>query len=124
MAQPTNRTHVMQMLRFLESYHDIPDRVLLERFVRAGDQGAFNALLRRYGGMVWGTCRRMARTQHEAEDAFQAVFIVLIRRAGTLNGGQPLGAWLYGVAVRVCRAARAASRRRFMAPLPAEDLLP
>jgi RNA polymerase sigma factor (sigma-70 family) len=121
MGQQPNRMYVIQMLRFLESCHGTPDGVLLERFVRTGDEEAFNALLRRYGGMVWGVCRRITRTPQDAEDAFQAVFLVLLRRASTLHSGRPLGAWLYSVAVRVSRAA---SRRRIMAALPAEDLLP
>ncbi len=84
------------------------DAELLGRFVAGRDDAAFAELVRRHGPAVLAVCRRFTRHTHDAEDAFQAVFLVLARRADAVRPGDPLGAWLYGVAVRVAR--RAAER--------------
>ncbi len=84
------------------------DAELLGRFVAGRDEEAFAELVRRHGPAVLAVCRRVTRHTHDAEDAFQAAFLVLARRAGEVRPGDPLGAWLYGVAVRVAR--RAAER--------------
>ncbi len=100
------------ILRQLEQ-PGLPDPVMLERFVLYDDQAAFGEIVRRHGPLVWATCRRVAGHNQDAEDAFQAVFLVLARKAATLRERALLGNWLYGVAVRVARRARlAASRRR------------
>jgi RNA polymerase sigma factor (sigma-70 family) len=83
----------------------LADRQLLERFVRNGDEDAFGALVRRHGPMVFGVCRRFLTAPQDAEDAFQATFLVLIRRAGSISRRDLLGNWLYGVAR--CTALRA-----------------
>lgn len=87
------------------------DGQLLSRFVQ-GDGGAFTALVGRYAPLVWGVCRRLLGPSHDAEDAFQATFVVLVRKASSLADGRPLGPWLYRVASRTATKARARSARR------------
>ena len=82
------------------------DEQLLHRFVRLGDQGAFTALVRRHGAMVLGVCRRVLRHAQDAEDAFQATFLVLVHKAATLAQPNLLAAWLHGVAYRTALHAR------------------
>lgn len=84
----------------------------LERFVAARDEPAFAALLERHGPMVWGVCRGTLPNAADAEDAFQATFLVLIRKAASIVRPERLGPWLYGVALRTARKARAAAARR------------
>jgi RNA polymerase sigma factor (sigma-70 family) len=86
---------------------------LLERYVRGGDEAAFAALVARHGPMVLGVCRRVLRDRHDVEDAFQATFLVLVRRAGAIRDGGRVGHWLYGVAHRVAVRARANAARRY-----------
>jgi RNA polymerase sigma factor (sigma-70 family) len=85
---------------------------LLERFVTGNDEVAFEALVARHGPMVLGVCRHLLRDPNDVDDAFQATFLVLIRKAGTLRRCDLLGNWLYGVAYRVAARARALSARR------------
>jgi RNA polymerase sigma factor (sigma-70 family) len=92
-------------------HDDIGDGELLERFVARRDQAAFEALVRRHGAMVLGVCRRILRDAHEADDAFQATFLVLVRKAAGLRRPEQLGPWLYGVAYRTALHARASRRR-------------
>src|SRR4051794_40920331 len=94
-----------------------PDRELLDRFVRTRDEVAFAELLRRHGPTVYGVCRRIMGTGPDADDAFQAVFLILVRKAGTISVPGLVGNWLYGVAVRTANKARVmntkeANRRR------------
>jgi RNA polymerase sigma factor (sigma-70 family) len=90
------------------------DDVLLERFAARQEQAAFGALVARHGPLVLGVCRRVLRHEQDAEDAFQAVFCVLARKAGGLRQGTAVGAWLYAVAWRIARRAKAAQVRRRM----------
>ena len=88
----------------------LTDRELLERFVSRRDaagEAAFAALVARHGPMVQGLCRQLVGDRHLAEDAFQAVFLVLARKAPSLRDPDLLGHWLYGVAVRTARKAKA-----------------
>jgi RNA polymerase sigma factor (sigma-70 family) len=88
------------------------DAHLLELFLTQRDEAAFEALLRRHGPMVLGVCRRVLRHAQDAEDAFQATFLVLVRRAASLRSRELLGNWLYGVAHRTALSARAMSAKR------------
>src|SRR5262245_42138080 len=82
------------------------DGDLLGVFVESGDEDAFAELVARHGAMVLGTCCRALRNTADAEDAFQAVFLVLARRAASISPREQVGSWLYGVAVRTARKAR------------------
>ena len=90
----------------------LTDGELLARFVADRDEVAFEGLVARLGPMVLGVARRMLGDRGEADDAFQATFLVLVRRAGAVGRGDLIGPWLHGVAVRVCRKARAQAARR------------
>jgi RNA polymerase sigma factor (sigma-70 family) len=89
----------------------LSDPQLLDRFVEDHDEAAFEALLVRHGPMVQSVCRRLLRDPSDAEDAFQAIFLVLVRKANSVRVDESLGPWLYTVAVRVAARARAARRR-------------
>ncbi len=85
---------------------------LLERFVTHRDDAAFEALMTRHGPMVLGVCRQLLHDPNDVDDAFQATFLVLVRKAGTLRRCDLLGNWLYGVAYRVATRARVMASRR------------
>lgn len=85
---------------------------LLERFVSRRDDADFEALVALFGPMVLGVCRRRLADPHDVEDAFQATFLVLVRKAATIRDGARLGNWLYGVACRVSARARVRRLRR------------
>src|SRR5262245_43250308 len=94
-------------------FDSLPDGQLLERFALHRDESAFEVLVRRYGRLVLGVCRRVLRDPHSAEDAFQATFLVLVHKAGSLDRQRPIADWLYTVAFRLaCRARLNASRRQ------------
>jgi RNA polymerase sigma factor (sigma-70 family) len=93
------------------------DTQLLYRYARLGEQSAFTVLVKRHGPLVYGVCRRVLRTEHDAEDAFQATFLVLAKKAASLRQPAALVSWLYGVAYRTaCQLRR---RRRAVKPLEA-----
>ena len=91
---------------------DFGEGDLLEQFVSSADETAFEALVSRHGPMVLGVCRRALRHEQDIEDAFQATFLVLVRRARSIRDRERVGQWLHGVAHRVAVRARANAARR------------
>src|SRR5438309_852444 len=96
----------------LSGSEGLADGQLLERFLSGRDEVAFAALVRRHGPMVLGVCRRILRNEADAEDAFQATFLVLVKKAHTIVPRDLVGNWLYGVACNAARKARTATARR------------
>jgi len=109
---------VSSLLRFIRHLtvgwkdSELPDHQLLERFTAVGDEDAFAALLRRYGAMVLRVCQSVLHNLHDAEDVFQAVFLVLARKAGSIHRREAVSSWLYGVAHRLAMKAQASAARR------------
>ena len=107
-----------------------PDGQLLDLFARHRDEEAFAAVVRRHGPMVLGVCRRLLANRADADDAFQATFLVLARRASTLGRVEALAGWLHGVAVNAARKLRHMNARRRARerragpppPVPTDDL--
>jgi RNA polymerase sigma factor (sigma-70 family) len=91
---------------------DLSDAQLLKQFATGRDEAAFAALMHRHGGLVWHVCRHVLHQEQDAEDAFQASFLVLALKAGSLRRGHGLGNWLYGVAYRVAMNVRRKAMRR------------
>jgi len=103
----------LQRLALLPNGGDASDGELLQRFLHNREETAFEALVRRHGPMVLGVCRRALHDQQLAEDAFQATFLILVRKAGSIRKREAIASWLYGVAYRTAaRARRVLSRRR------------
>src|SRR5262245_53518700 len=92
---------------------DTPDALLLQQFVEQRDEAAFTSLVGRHGPLVLGVCRRVLHDAHEADDAFQATFMILAKRAASVRRPEALSSWLYGVAYRVSARARGGSLKRF-----------
>jgi RNA polymerase sigma factor (sigma-70 family) len=108
-------THLLCRLRGLAEMHagrDLTDGQLLGRFRARGEEAAFALLLQRHGPMVLGVCRRLLRQEQDAEDAFQATFLVLARKAASIRVWGSLASWLYGVARRIALRARGQTAAR------------
>src|SRR5262245_61889993 len=107
------------------------DAELVERFVTGRDEAAFAGLVERHGPLVLGVCQRVLRHHHDAEDAFQATFLVLARKARFIRRRDALASWLYKVAYHLAVKLRASAERRRQVELqpppvpemPAEDLI-
>src|SRR5271166_1512242 len=74
----------------------LSDNELLGRFCACREEAVFAALMQRYGRMVWGVCRDVLHHDHDAEDAFQATFLILARQAGSIRKGEAVASWLHG----------------------------
>ncbi len=119
--QPASSLRQLRVLFTSGTATGLTDRQLLERYAAkrvesseaaTAAEVAFEALVDRHGAMVWGVCRRVLGDAHEVEDAFQATFLVLVRKAGSVRVEDSLGRWLYGVAHRVALRARSGAERR------------
>jgi RNA polymerase sigma factor (sigma-70 family) len=103
---------------------DLSDDDLLGRYVSGRDEAAFEAIVRRHGPLVLGVCRRLLFNSQDVEDAFQAVFLILVRKAASIRRRERLAAWLFGVAHRVAMRSRAQAARRgrsLVCDVPAAD---
>src|SRR5207244_126010 len=89
--------HLRELVTAKEA-RTVPDEQLLDRFTRGREEAAFTALVRRYGPLVLGVCRRVLHQEQDAEDVFQATFLVLARKASSIDRRTSLGSWLYRVA--------------------------
>jgi RNA polymerase sigma factor (sigma-70 family) len=107
-----HRTNLIQFLRAVRPVTNPTDGELLGRFVARRDGAAFAELVRRHGPMVLGVCLRVLRHEQDAEDAFQAAFLVLARKAASVVPREAVGGWLHGVACRTALGARARRSRR------------
>jgi RNA polymerase sigma factor (sigma-70 family) len=105
---------------------DSTDNDLLQRFAAQREEAAFAALMHRHGPMVLRVCRRVANNLEDAEEAFQATFLVLVRKANSIRRGEAVGSWLCSVAYRVAREARIRAdqqrtrERQAMIPTPSD----
>jgi RNA polymerase sigma factor (sigma-70 family) len=111
------REQLLAILRSLRRFSagevgGLADNELLERFVARGDEAAFEVLVWRHGPAVLNICHRVLGRSHDAEDAFQATFLILVRKARSIRRWQAVGAWLYRVAQRVALRSRARARHR------------
>jgi RNA polymerase sigma factor (sigma-70 family) len=108
-------SEVIQHLRrtvLLRDGAGLTDGQLLDDYISRRDEAALAALVRRHGPMVWGVCRCVLADYHDAEDAFQATFLVLVRKAASISSRELLANWLYGVAHQTSLKARATVARR------------
>ena len=103
--------HLRRMFRPPEA-DEQPDVQLLRRFLAGREEEAFAAIVQRHGPLVLNVCRRVLRGEQDAEDAFQATFLVLAKKAGSVGKREAVGSWLYTVARRIALAARARAARR------------
>ena len=111
MATSTGRSVIRHLSRAAVLSDDVarPDAELLADFIARRDEAAFTALVRRHGPMVLAVCRRVVGRRDDADDAFQATFLVLARKATSIADRGLLGNWLYGVAYRTAAPLRAAA---------------
>jgi len=104
--------------------HELPDHQLLERFVLHQEESAFAALLQRHGPMVLSVCQSVLHNLHDAEDAFQAAFLLLAQKAGSIHRREAVSGWLYRVAYHLAVRAQADAARRRVLEKRAVTLLP
>jgi RNA polymerase sigma factor (sigma-70 family) len=121
-ARTTRLTHRLCRAILPRDDPGLSDGELLGRYVRTRDDRAFAALVARHGPMVWGVCRRVLRHHHDAEDAFQATFLVLAARGGAVSPRDRVASWLYGVAHNVARKAQVRSTRQRARECPVAEL--
>src|ERR1700756_5430004 len=104
--------HIRRIAGTVTDVAQVSDRELLERFTALHEEEVFEALVRRHGSLVLSVCRRVLNHEQDAEDVFQAVFLVLARKSGSIRKQASLGSWLFGVAYRLALKARASASRR------------
>jgi RNA polymerase sigma factor (sigma-70 family) len=104
--------HQLRRIAAADTSADAPDNDLLDRFARHRDEAAFTALLRRHGPMVLGLCRRLANNAADADDLFQATFLLLARKAAAIRKRESVASWLHGVAYRLAGKLRRQNARR------------
>ncbi len=120
-GQPRSVIHHLRRAALLQDGGGMTDGLLLEVFLSRRDEAAFEALVQRYGPMVLGVCRRLLRHTHDAEDAFQATFLLLARKAASIKQRESVGSWLHRTAFRAAleaKAARGRSRERQVSTMP------
>jgi RNA polymerase sigma factor (sigma-70 family) len=101
----------------------VTDAQLIERFLSANDGAAFELLVRRHGGMVLSVCKRVLHDAHAAEDAFQATFLTLVRKAGAIGNREAVSSWLYKVAYRVALRLKDRTAQRRSREKPLDELV-
>jgi RNA polymerase sigma factor (sigma-70 family) len=111
MSQPRLQTVVQHLRKLVDAEERIADAELLARFVARRDEAAFTMLVQRHGPMVLGVCRRMLKRTADTEDAWQATFLVLARKATAIRKQASIAAWLHGVALRICQRSREKNQR-------------
>src|SRR5262245_30277302 len=99
-GQLTNAMRHIRRMLGAPAGGELSDRQLLERFAASRDEDAFTTLVERYGPVVFGVCRRILANPADVDDAFQATFLVLARKARSIQWHDSIGNWLYGVAYR------------------------
>src|SRR2546428_7265206 len=114
--------HLLRRVFLAPPCTGLTDGELLEAFVARRDGAYFEAIVRRYGPMILGVCRRVLRDRHDAEDAFQATFLVFLRKVRAIRKRMSLASWLYGVAHRTALQSREATARRRAKARQVEDM--
>src|SRR5712692_8261504 len=106
---PSKQTPLIQFIRRIANVAGagaMGDGLLLRSFVTERDEAAFTELVRRHGPLVLSVCRHVLGNEHDAEDAFQATFLVLVRKANSIARQESVGSWLHGVAFRIASKAK------------------
>jgi RNA polymerase sigma factor (sigma-70 family) len=114
--------HHLRRLSLVREMAGLTDGQLLEDYISRRNAVALATLVRRHGPMVWGVCLRVLHNYHDAEDAFQAAFLVFVRKAESINSRELLANWLYGVARKTALKARATAARRKGRERPAAEM--
>jgi uncharacterized protein (TIGR02246 family) len=124
MATSQMREFIQHLRRavLLREGSGLTDGQLLKDYLNRREEAALAALVRRHGPMVWGVCRRVLRNDHDAEDAFQATFLVLVRKAASIVSPELLANWLYGVAHQTALKARATTAKRKVRERPVTEM--
>jgi RNA polymerase sigma factor (sigma-70 family) len=118
----TEVVHYLRRVAQPRGSNALTDGQLLESYLASRDEIAFEMLVRRHGVMVLGVCRRVLGNVHDAEDAFQATFLVLARKAGSIKPRSQVGNWLHGVALRTALEARTRRARRRSREVQVKDM--
>ncbi len=117
-----NVLHYIRQISSAPANQELTDKELLESFVACRDEAAFAVLVQRHGALVWGVCQRVLQQTEDAEDAFQATFLVLARKAGRIRWQADVGNWLYAVAMRTAMKAKSGASRRCGREGPLQDM--